>query len=219
MQGAPFLAAQGILRAGVMFSERFDEALVFAHRLHRKQARKTSGAPYVAHLLGVAALVIEDGGSEDEAIGALLHDSLEDQARHYPGGRGQLAEDIGQRFGGEVLRLVEALTERGSAPGEKRQRWRAHKQAYVEQIVVEDGAVRRISTADSIYNVRSLTRDYERMGDELWTRFLTRSRDDQLWAYDSLARALLARGGGVLGEELNRAVAELFAATGVARPA
>ncbi len=76
-----------------MFSERFDEALVFAHRLHRKQKRKTSGAPYVAHLLGVAALAIEDGGSEDEAIAALLHDSLEDQAYTYPGGRRQLAAE------------------------------------------------------------------------------------------------------------------------------
>ena len=202
-----------------MFSERFEDALGFAHRLHRKQTRKTSGAPYVAHLLGVAALVIEDGGGEDEAIAALLHDSLEDQARHYPGGRQQLAADIGERFGAEVLRLVEALTEPGSAPGEKRARWREHRRQYIEQIVTQDAAVRRISTADSIYNVRSLTRDYLRMGDELWTRFLTRSRDDQLWAYDSLARVLRAAGSGGLAEELNRAVAELFAAVGVPRPA
>lgn len=203
-----------------MFSERFEHALAFAHQLHRKQKRKTSGAPYVAHLLGVAAPVIEDGGSEDEAVAALLHDSLEDQA-HSRGGVGALALDIGRKFGPSVLRMVDALTERHSPEerqiGGKRERWRAHKEAYIRQIGSADPCVRRISCADSVYNVRSLTRDYLRMGDELWTRFLTRSRDDQLWAYDAVARAMLGSGGGPLAEELNRAVEELYRVTGVPR--
>ncbi|HEX8984953.1 MAG TPA: HD domain-containing protein [Bryobacteraceae bacterium] len=204
-----------------MFSDKFDAALVFAHRLHRRQLRKTSGAPYVAHLLGVAASVMEDGGSEDETIAALLHDSIEDQARHYPGGAAALTATIEREFGPGVLRLVEALTERPD-PSEqgipdRRGRWRAHKEAYIRQIVTADPAVRRISSADSLYNVRSLTRDYLRMGDQLWTRFLTRSRDDQLWAYDAVAHALQASGGGALAAELDRAVEELFRVTGVER--
>jgi (p)ppGpp synthase/HD superfamily hydrolase len=204
-----------------MFSERFDQALAFAHRLHRKQRRKTLGAPYIAHLLGVAAAVIEDGGGEDEAIAALLHDSIEDQARHYAGGAAALAAAIESEFGSDVLHLVEALTERPD-PSEhglasRAARWRAHKEAYIRQIVTADARVRRISSADSLYNVRSLTRDYLRMGDEMWTRFLTRSRDDQLWAYDALARALTASGGGALAGELDRAVDDLYRATGVER--
>jgi (p)ppGpp synthase/HD superfamily hydrolase len=204
-----------------MYTERFDAALVFAHRLHSKHKRKTSGAPYVAHLLGAAASVIEDGGSEDEAIAALLHDAIEDQSRNYPGGAQGLTNDIEREFGEEVARMVTALTER-SGPEErriedKRARWRAHKEAYIRQIRTADASVRRISCADSLYNVRSLTRDYLRMGDELWNRFLTRSRDDQLWAYDALARALLETGGGPLAAELNRAVDELCQVTGVSR--
>src|SRR3954453_11893467 len=121
-----------------MLGERFEQALVFANQLHRKQKRKTSGVPYVAHVLGVAALVIEDGGGEDEAIAALLHDSLEDQGRHYPGGVPALAIEIEQRYGHNVREMVEALTERPS-PAEhgvkdKRERWRIHKRAYIEQI-------------------------------------------------------------------------------------
>jgi GTP pyrophosphokinase len=204
-----------------MFSERFDQALAFAHQLHRKQRRKTLGAPYVAHLLGVAAAVIEDGGEEDEAIAALLHDSIEDQARHYPGGAPALEAAIERDFGAEVLRLVDALTERPDPSergiADRRARWRAHKEAYVRRIVGADARVRRISSADSLYNVRSMTRDYLRMGDEIWTRFLTHSRDDQLWAYDTLARALAAAGAGPLAGELDRAVDELFRATGVPR--
>lgn len=206
-----------------MFSERFEEALVFAHQLHRKQKRKTSGAPYAAHLLGVAALVMEDGGSEDESIAALLHDSLEDQSHVYPGGAEALALEIGRKFGASVLGMVEALTERRSLEErgirDKRERWRVHKETYIRQIRSADPSVRRISCADSVYNVRSLTRDYLRMGDELWTRFLTRSRDDQLWAYDAVARAMLAGGGGPLAEELSRAVDELYRIAEVSRPA
>lgn len=196
------------------FSERFEDALAFAHRLHRKQKRKTSGVPYVAHLLGVCALVIEDGGSEDEAIAALLHDSLEDQSYDYPGGGAALAAEIQARFGPEVLRIVVACTERGS-PEERRirdrsERWRAHKQSYIEQIVTEDAAVRRVSCADSIYNVRSMSRDFRRMGDRLWSKFLTKSASDQLWAYDALARALIKRDrSSGLAAELRRAVDEL----------
>ncbi len=205
------------------YSERFSDALSFAHDLHRKQRRKTSGVPYVAHLLGVAALVIEDGGGEDEAIAALLHDALEDQSYHYPGGRDQLAADIGSRFGPEVRRIVEACTERrgrgARSMAEKRAGWRDHRLGYIGQILSADAAVRRVSAADSLHNVRSMTKDYLSMGDEIWSRFLTRSRDDQLWAYDALARALVANGTAALARELDRAVDELYRATGVRRPA
>ena len=99
----------------IVFSERFDDALAFTHQLHRRQVTAGPlGRATIADPMSVAALVIEDGGTEDEAIAALLHDSLEDQGRHYPGGVAQLAQDIGARFGEEVLRIVQACTERTS---------------------------------------------------------------------------------------------------------
>jgi (p)ppGpp synthase/HD superfamily hydrolase len=193
-----------------VFSERFERALAFAARLHRRQRRKTCGVPYVAHLLGVAALVIEDGGTEDEAIAALLHDSLEDQGRHYPGGEPALAGEIETQFGGEVRRLVESLTERGHDElrtiADKRERWRAHKRAYFGKIRDADPSVRRISCADSLHNVRSLLQDYRRMGERIWTRFLTGRGDDQVWAYRSAAEAFREAGTGPMAEELAEAV-------------
>lgn len=196
-----------------MFSEHFDQALAFAHQLHRRQVRKTSGVPYIAHPLSVAALVIEDGGSEDEAIAALLHDSLEDQARHYPGGERQMACDIEAKFGPEVRRIVEACTERTSeeerALSDKRERWRAHKRAYFEQIARGGASVNRVSCADSLHNVRTLVKDYGQKGESIWTRFQTRSGDDQVWAYRSAAEAFRAAGVGAMAEELMRAVEEL----------
>ena len=198
-------------------SEKFDRALVFAHALHRNQKRKTSGYPYFSHPLSVAALVLEDGGSEEEAIAALLHDTIEDQSRHYPGGAVRLAEDIGAEFGPEVRRIVEACTEKrgggDKAQEDRRSRWRAHKEAYFKQILEADASVRRVSCADSLHNVRTMVQDYRRLGDEVWTRFLTKSRDDQVWAYQEAARAFMAAGVGPMAEELGRAVSELAVET------
>jgi (p)ppGpp synthase/HD superfamily hydrolase len=199
-----------------VFTERFSQALAFAHEIHRKQKRKTSGVPYVAHLLGVAALVIEDEGTEEEAIAALLHDSLEDQARHYEGGEPALAAEIEARFGPQVRRMVEALTERRDAEemqiSDKRERWRVHKRAYFEQIRKAGPEVRRISCADSLHNVRTLLKDFRHLGDRIWTRFMTGRGDDQVWAYRSAAAAFHAAGTGPLAEDLSEAVNALEAA-------
>ena len=51
--------------------------------MHRDQVRKGSSIPYVTHLLGVASIVGESGGSEDEVIAALLHDAIEDTDATY----------------------------------------------------------------------------------------------------------------------------------------
>ena len=138
---------------------------------------------------------------------------------HWSGG---LAADIELWFGAEVRRLVEALTERrgasGQDSGDARARWRAHRQRYIGEIVRADPRVRRISCADSLHNVRSLTQDFQRLGDAIWERFRTRSGEDQVWAYGALASALVESGAGPLAEELDRAVDELSRAVGIARP-
>jgi len=192
---------------------RFDRALQFASEIHRKQKRKTSGNPYISHLLGVCALVLEDGGSEDEAIAALLHDAVEDRGPEYPGGPSAMIDDIRGQFGPEVANLVDTLTEQPTPEtlriNDKRQRWRNHKQLYIDRIASYDLSVRRISCADNISNVRSLVRDYLILGDKLWSRFMTRDPADHVWAYESIARAFLAAGGTALVFELDAAVTEL----------
>ncbi len=203
-----------------MLTEKLDQALGFASQLHRAQPRKLSGAPYVCHLLAVASLVIEDGGTEEEAIAALLHDSIEDQASRYPGGEAQLRMDIGERYGPEVLRIVEACTEnylQVNNAGDRRAQWRSLREAYIAHLRTADPKVLRVSCADSLHNVRSMAMDYRRMGEAIWARFRTRNRDDQLWAYDELARVFAEAGTGALAGELNRAVDDLFRATGVER--
>ena len=103
-------------------TRRFDEAFIYAHQVHADHTRKGTGVPYIGHLMGVASIVIDDGGSEDEAIAALLHDAPEDR-----GGRERL-EDIRTRFGDAVATIVEDCTDSWTTP---KAPWAERKQQYV----------------------------------------------------------------------------------------
>ena len=177
---------------------RFEEAVTYALRAHGSQSRKGTGVPYVAHLLGVAALVLEDGGSEDEAIAALLHDAVEDQ-----GGVERLA-DIERRFGPVVARIVDGCSDTDVTP---KPPWPERKQAYLEHLRTAPPEVLRVSLADKVYNARAILFDYRRVGDELWGRFDPSS--DQLWYYRSLADVYRRVSKSPLVDELSRVVAEL----------
>jgi (p)ppGpp synthase/HD superfamily hydrolase len=180
-------------------SPRFDEALTYACGLHADQQRKGSGMPYVAHLLGVTAIVLENGGSEDEAIGALLHDAVEDQ-----GGAPRLAE-IRQRFGPAVAEIVDGCSDSDTTP---KPPWRERKEAYIAHLPQASRSAQLVSAADKLYNVRSTIDDYREHGEAVWQRF-TAGREGALWYYHTLAASYGKLEGTALLSQLQRAVAEL----------
>src|SRR2546427_11869425 len=104
-------------------SSRLVAAFEYACELHAGHARKGTTIPYISHLMAVAGLVIEHGGSEDEAIAALLHDAIEDQNHD-----GSVPVEIRARFGPKVLGLVKACSD---SRGPKKPAWRKRKQAYL----------------------------------------------------------------------------------------
>lgn len=182
-------------------SERFDEALVFAARLHAEQKRKGTNIPYIAHLLSVAAIVLEDGGSEDEAIAALLHDAVEDQ-----GGRAT-RNLIRENFGERVAEIVDGCTD---AVGFPKPPWRARKERYVAHIREAPPDVRRVSAADKLHNARAILADYRVIGDALWKRF-SGGKDGSLWYYRALIDAFRTHAPTPVVDELDRVVREIEA--------
>lgn len=180
---------------------RFDEALVYAHRLHHDQMRKGGEIPYISHLLAVAAIVLENDGTEDEAIAALLHDSLEDQAERTS------SAEISARFGNQVAAVVEGCSD-GLDLVRNSTDWRQRKQAYVEHLRHAESSVRLVSAADKLHNARSLLADYRAIGEGLWARF-NAPKEDQLWFYSELISALTDAGETRLLGELTRVVADL----------
>ncbi len=197
-----------------MLSTRFDEALQFACELHRKQTRKGTNIPYIAHPLAVSAIVLEDGGSEDEAIAALLHDTVEDQGDSYPGGRNGLRSAIAQQFGDRVLEIVDGCTDDGQFT---KAEWRNRKEAYLAHVKNSDDGTRRVSCADKLHNARSILRDLHASGEQTWKRFRTRNRADQLWYYGALVAAFKGTATGHLADELERVVDEIHAFCGTVR--
>lgn len=180
-------------------SGRFEEALVYAARLHAGQARKGTSIPYIAHLLAVAAIVLEHGGNEDEAIAALLHDAIEDQ-----GGAATRAE-IRRRFGETVVQIVDGCSDAETMP---KPPWRPRKEAYLAHLRQASPSVRLVSAADKLHNARAILADYRAIGDTLWQRFSGR-KEGTLWYYRSVVGSLRAAGTTPLVEELARVVAEL----------
>ncbi|OLE37985.1 MAG: hypothetical protein AUG48_02975 [Actinobacteria bacterium 13_1_20CM_3_68_9] len=184
---------------GQELGERFVDALGYATRAHAGQRRANDGQPYIAHLLRVAGLVIQDGGSEDEAIASLLHDAVEDQ-----GGVERL-NDIRERYGSAVAEIVDECTD---SYGEPRPPWRARKERYLAELDDSSPGALRVSMADKLDNVSSLIRAYRIDGEEFWARS-KKDPDDVRWYYGTLAARFAELRPGPLADELRRTVAEL----------
>jgi GTP pyrophosphokinase len=174
---------------------RFSEALEFAHVTHRCQLRKNTDTPYVAHALAVASLVLEDGGDEDEAIAALLHDAVED------GGGAETADEIRRRFGDRVAAIVDGCTDTGG-PERSADNWRARREAHIEELEGAEPSVLKVYAADKLHNARDTLRGL-RAGKDVFSGF-NAGRDEQLWYYRELLRVFKDRGVGSLAEELQR---------------
>lgn len=157
-------------------SRRFEDALEFANQVHAEQKRKDSGAPYFAHVIGVAALVLEDGGSEEEAIAALLHDTAEDQ-----GGQAML-EEVAERFGEKISRIVAECSDTLVSP---KPPWQARKEAHIQALHSAQPETIRIMLADKVYNSRNLLRGLLERGEMVWENFKG-GRDGTIWYFKQM---------------------------------
>jgi len=185
----------------MILSPDFVEALTQAAHLHRRQMRKGTEIPYISHIMAVAAIVLEHGGTEEEAIAALLHDAVEDQ-----GGQ-PILEWIRRRFGSGVADIVDGCTDTYIEP---KPAWRQRKEDYLAHLrdPQTSASIRFISAADKLHNVTTILSDYRRLGDALWTRF-NGGRDGTLWYYRAVVGALRVGGDTDLIRELEGAVTQL----------
>lgn len=185
--------------ANPILGPRFEDALMYAVKLHANQIRKGSGVPYVSHLMGVASIVLEYGADEDEAIAALLHDAIEDQ------GGSKAREEIRGRFGDRVVEIVDGCTDADTKP---KPPWRERKEAYITHIKDASPSVHLVSAADKLSNARAILKDYRSLGDKLWERFKG-GKEGTLWYYRSLSDVFLAVYPSPLADELDRVVSEI----------
>jgi (p)ppGpp synthase/HD superfamily hydrolase len=188
-------------RAAIKLGPRFLRAFQFAADKHAGQTRKASTIPYIAHLMGVASLVLEAGGDEDLVIAALLHDVVEDC------GGAPMLNEVRRRFGKRVAKVVEGCTDADRYP---KPPWRERKQGYIRRLRSADADTRLVSAADKLNNVRSILTDYREIGPAVWPRFQG-GRDGTLWYYRALCDQFLRRKPNRLTREFALAVRELEA--------
>jgi len=180
-----------------LLTTRFDDAFRYAREIHASQTRKGTTIPYISHLMSVAALVVEYGGDEDQAIAGLLHDAVEDQ-----GGEPRLVE-IREKFGEAVARVVADCTDAWSEP---KPPWRPRKEAYLAALPGKPRASLLVSLADKTHNAETIQFDYRALGDQLWGRF-NGGAEGTRWYYGALAGCFENVMPGRLSDRFSRAVA------------
>jgi (p)ppGpp synthase/HD superfamily hydrolase len=193
----------------VKYSDRFESALVFATQLHDGHRRKATDVPYVTHLLAVASLVGEAGGTENEVIAALLHDAVEDC-----GGQPTL-DKIREMFGDDVAQIVLGCSDTDETP---KPPWKQRKEAYIQHVAEASESILLVSCADKLHNARCILADFREIGDAVWDKFAA-TKEQTLWYYRSLLDVYQRRGVTArLVNELDRTVSTMEELAGKSGP-
>jgi len=183
----------------MQLSRQFEKALSYATRIHGGQLRKKTRIPYIAHILGVAAIAMEYGANETEGIAALLHDAVEDC-----GGAKRL-HDIERKFGKQVAKIVKGCTDTDRTP---KPPWLERKKAYVSHVRRAPMSTKLVSASDKLHNVRAILMDYRKEGERIWARFNS-GKQGALWYYRALVNAFSGKRIRSLVQELDRTLRQL----------
>lgn len=177
--------------------------------LHASDIRKGTTIPYLAHVIAAASIVLDHGGTEDQAIAALLHDAGEDH-----GGHGRI-EAIRAEFGDTVADIVRACSDDLPPAGTAKRGWLERKTEYIDHLEAAPLEAVLVSAADKLHNARAIVSDHRQLGADLWKRFYKDAgRDGTLWYYTRLCDVIdkqLRETAPMLVDELSAAVDALVA--------
>lgn len=187
------------------FGRRFEEAFALANQLHQGHVRKASESPYISHLMSVTALVLQDGGDEDEAIAALLHDAVEDQ-----GGEKTLAL-IREKFGDTVAEIVYECSDAFTTP---KPPWQERKEEHLERLKKASPSAHRVMLADKLHNARAILREFREKGETAW-ELSKGGKEGMLWYFRTIYELLGETNQGYLWQEFGRVIEEIERITGV----
>ncbi|MEO7725057.1 MAG: HD domain-containing protein [Chthoniobacterales bacterium] len=183
----------------MVLSPKFEEALIYATRVHAGQMRKKTRVPYIGHLLGVTAIAMEYGANETEAIAALLHDAVEDC------GGVPRQREIEEIFGPAVGEIVAGCTDSDQEP---KPPWRERKEKYIAHLASASASIWLVSAADKLHNSQAIVHNLRAEGDAVWTRFKG-GKEGALWYYRALVTAFRRHGDSALINELDRVVTQM----------
>lgn len=168
-----------------LLTPRFEQAMELTIRVHGSMKRKGDGKPYLIHPMSVLALLVKWDADEDTCIAGLLHDVIEDAKNDEQ--RVEYRKEINEKFGQEVLEVVEGVTEQ-----DKSLPWKKRKDLYLEHMKMASQKSLLVSCADRTHNVSSLAENYRSSGEEVWKRF-NAAKEWQVWFIDQVSEILKQR--------------------------
>lgn len=173
-----------------------EKALLAASKSHEGQYRKNTEIPYITHPVTVGFMLLKKGYSEEVVAAGILHDTVEDTPLTL--------EEIKREFGAKIAEIVE-----GSSEPDKSLPWKDRKEHTVEYLKTASEDIRAVVCADKLHNIRSIIRDYEQVGEAVWSRF-NAGKEQQKWYYTSVVNSLGAQSSFSLLNELRAEVDRLF---------
>ncbi|MDQ0973740.1 (p)ppGpp synthase/HD superfamily hydrolase [Neobacillus niacini] len=173
-----------------------EKALQIASKNHEGQYRKNSDIPYITHPVAVGMMLLKSGYSEEIVAAGILHDTVEDTPLSL--------DEIKWEFGPKIAELVE-----GSSEPDKSLPWKARKEHTIEFLQTASEDIRAVVCADKLHNIRSIMRDYEQVGEEVWSRF-NAGKEQQRWYYTNIVESLGLQSSFDLLIELRKEVDKFF---------
>lgn len=159
-----------------------NKAIVFATKAHEGQFRKGTNIPYILHPLEAAAIVGTITQDDEILAGAVLHDVIEDT--------NTTINEIKDLFGERVAELVASESENKRENEAAESTWKIRKLETLEHLQTAPIDVKIITLGDKLSNMRAINRDYNKIGDELWSRFNQKDKNEHYWYYSSIAQCL-----------------------------
>ena len=170
----------------IYLTDRFFDAMSYATRWHKDEVRKSTNIPYICHPFGVAALVLEALGDEDQAIAGLLHDVAENC-----GGEERLTE-ISELFGTRVAHIVRGCSDSILAVDQEKAPRQERKEAHIARLTMSDADILLVTAADKTHNARAIASDAQSIGAQIWDRF--NGTQEEILSYYNSIYAILEDG-------------------------
>lgn len=184
-------------------STLLDKALQFAIEAHANTERRGKGFPYVVHVLEAVEIVASITSDQELLAAAALHDTVEDTP--------VTVEQLRQAFGSRVADIVAAESDNVPEGVDKTTPWRARKLIALDVLRNSSLDVKMVAMGDKLSNMRAIARDYETIGDALWSRFhAPNGKADHAWRYNALAEALSDLEGTFAYREFRELVDKTF---------
>ena len=183
-------------------TDLLDRAIVFAVQAHHNTERRGKGFPYIVHPLEAVEIVSTITSDQELLAAAALHDTIEDTDI--------TVEQLREQFGERIASLVYAESDQFTEGVSEEDSWHDRKQAAITRLAAASHDAKIVAMGDKLSNMRAIWRDYQTIGDDLWSIFHVKDKASHEWHYRGLASSLSELSDTFAYREFVRLIDDVF---------